>query len=105
MSTKVQKVMVQPITVIFKHFQAKQRVAVWLFDNDWMRLEGIIAGFDEFMNLVMDDAEEVHYKKNTRTVVRRKKLGRTLLKGDCISLIQAVTTPAPPAEQEDEPMA
>ncbi|KDO62426.1 hypothetical protein CISIN_1g0346511mg, partial [Citrus sinensis] len=23
-------------------------------------------GFDEYMNLVLDDAEEVHIKKNTR---------------------------------------
>ena len=40
-------------------------------------------GFDEFMNVVLDDAEEVDSKKSTR-----KALGRTLLKGDNITLIQ-----------------
>ena len=39
-------------------------------------------GFDEFMSLVLDDAEEVSIKKNTR-----KPLGRILLKGDNITLL------------------
>jgi small nuclear ribonucleoprotein E len=37
------------------------------------------------MNIVLDDAEEVHLKKDKQ----RKKIGRILLKGDNISLIQA----------------
>ena len=44
-----------------------------------------LKGFDEYMNLVLDDACEVHLKKNTRT-----PLGRILLKGDNITLIQQV---------------
>ena len=32
-----------------------------------------IKGFDEYMNLVLDDACEVHLKKNTRT-----NIGKTL---------------------------
>jgi hypothetical protein len=39
-------------------------------------------GFDEFMNVVLDDAEEVDTKKLTRV-----PLGRTLLKGDNITLM------------------
>uniref|UniRef100_A0A804UJN9 Small nuclear ribonucleoprotein E n=1 Tax=Zea mays TaxID=4577 RepID=A0A804UJN9_MAIZE len=39
-------------------------------------------GFDEYMNLVLDDAEEINVKKNTR-----KTLGRILLKGDNITLM------------------
>ena len=35
------------------------------------------------MNLVLDEAAEVHTKKNTE-----KKLGRIMLKGDSITLIQ-----------------
>ena len=42
-------------------------------------------GFDEYMNLVLDDACEIHRKKNVRT-----PLGRILLKGDNITLIQSV---------------
>ena len=41
--------------------------------------------FDEYMNLVLDDASEVNTKKQTRT-----KLGRILLKGDNITLMQNV---------------
>ncbi|MQL71820.1 hypothetical protein Taro_004144 [Colocasia esculenta] len=42
-----------------------------------------VQGFDEYMNLVLDDAEEVNVKKNIR-----KPLGRILLKGDNITLMQ-----------------
>ncbi|KAJ1960008.1 hypothetical protein GGI12_004037 [Dipsacomyces acuminosporus] len=83
MSTKVQKVMVKPINVIFKFLQSKERVQVWLFDQKSMRLEGQILGFDEFMNVVLDDAVEIHTKKDTR-----KTLGRIMLKGDNITLIR-----------------
>uniref|UniRef100_A0A453RYM9 Sm protein E n=1 Tax=Aegilops tauschii subsp. strangulata TaxID=200361 RepID=A0A453RYM9_AEGTS len=41
-----------------------------------------VAGFDEYMNLVLEDAEEINIKKNTR-----KSLGRILLKGDNITLM------------------
>ncbi|KAF3975069.1 hypothetical protein CMV_001641 [Castanea mollissima] len=62
-STKVQRIMTQPINLIF-------------------RIEGRIIGFDEYMNLVLDDAEEVNVKKKSR-----KSLGRILLKGDNITLM------------------
>lgn len=42
-------------------------------------------GFDEYMNLVLDEAEEVSIKRETR-----KPLGRILLKGDNITLMHAV---------------
>ena len=44
-----------------------------------------IKGFDEFMNLVLDEAEEVSVKRASR-----KPLGRLMLKGDAITLIQEV---------------
>uniref|UniRef100_A0A673WRP4 Small nuclear ribonucleoprotein E n=1 Tax=Salmo trutta TaxID=8032 RepID=A0A673WRP4_SALTR len=61
---KVQKVMVQPIVSFYQH-----------------------CGFDEYMNLVLDDAEEVHMKTKNR-----KPLGRIMLKGDNITLLQSVAT-------------
>lgn len=42
-----------------------------------------VQGFDEYMNLVLDEAEEVSVKRETR-----KPLGRILLKGDNITLMQ-----------------
>ena len=69
----------------------KTRVQIWLFENTDMRIEGRIIvsalspsmlgclprrwltaerlawqGFDEYMNLVLDDAEELSIKKKTR---------------------------------------
>ncbi|XP_041452745.1 small nuclear ribonucleoprotein E-like [Lytechinus pictus] len=82
---KVQKVMVQPINLIFRYLQNRSRVQIWLYDQSNLRIEGHIIGFDEYMNVVLDDAEEYHKKNKTR-----KPLGRILLKGDNITLIQNV---------------
>ncbi|CEG62982.1 hypothetical protein CU097_004972 [Rhizopus azygosporus] len=84
MSSKVQKIMVQPINLIFRYLQNKSRVQIWLFEKTDLRIEGQIIGFDEFMNLVLEAAEEVDVKNQTRV-----KIGRILLKGDNITLIQA----------------
>ncbi|KAG8371902.1 hypothetical protein BUALT_Bualt12G0011200 [Buddleja alternifolia] len=61
---------------------SKARIQIWLFEQKDVRIEGRIIGFDEYMNLVLDDAEEVNVKKNSR-----KQLGRILLKGDNITLM------------------
>lgn len=83
-----------PITIqfmIFKFFQTKSRVEVWLHENNDMRIEGqiivskvelIFQGFDEFMNTVLEDAVEVNVKGDTR-----RKIGKICLKGDNIALI------------------
>jgi len=81
---KVQKVMVQPINLIFRYLQNRSRIQVWLYEQCNLRIEGCIVGFDEYMNLVLDEAEEVHMKTKNR-----KTLGRIMLKGDNITLIQA----------------
>lgn len=47
-------------------------------------------GFDEFMNLVIDDAVEVTIEKKDGTPEERRKIGQILLKGDNISLIQQI---------------
>ncbi|THH01521.1 hypothetical protein EW026_g1199 [Hermanssonia centrifuga] len=138
MSGRQQRVMVQPINVIFKNLQQKTKVVIWLYDNIEMRIEGriivrvpypiathlgvefqnegvgdlsdaihgrymlpcpvisvvfcdsrcdiLLIGFDEFMNVVVDEATEV-YVKDAKP---RRELGRILLKGDNITLIQQV---------------
>uniref|UniRef100_A0A0D3GWD6 Small nuclear ribonucleoprotein E n=1 Tax=Oryza barthii TaxID=65489 RepID=A0A0D3GWD6_9ORYZ len=78
-STKVQRIMTQPI---------KARIQIWLFEQKDLRIEGRIIGFDEYMNLVLDDAEEINVKKDTR-----KSLGRILLKGDNITLMMNTDMP------------
>ncbi|KAF8602689.1 Sm-like ribonucleoprotein [Ceratobasidium sp. AG-I] len=84
MSGRQQRVMVQPINVIFRNLQQKTKVVVWLYDNVEMRIHGRIIGFDEFMNVVIDEAEEVY----TKDAKPRRSIGRILLKGDNITLIQ-----------------
>ncbi|NWR47486.1 RUXE protein, partial [Regulus satrapa] len=49
----------------------RSRIQVWLYEQVNMRIEGCIIGFDEYMNLVLDDAEEIHSKTKSR-----KQLGR-----------------------------
>eukprot|EP00179_Madagascaria_erythrocladioides_P009925 CAMPEP_0198326824 /NCGR_PEP_ID=MMETSP1450-20131203/14245_1 /TAXON_ID=753684 ORGANISM="Madagascaria erythrocladiodes, Strain CCMP3234" /NCGR_SAMPLE_ID=MMETSP1450 /ASSEMBLY_ACC=CAM_ASM_001115 /LENGTH=88 /DNA_ID=CAMNT_0044030823 /DNA_START=64 /DNA_END=330 /DNA_ORIENTATION=- len=86
MSRRSQKIMTQPITLIFRFLQNKTRVEIWLHDQVDIRMQGKIIGFDEYMNVVLDDAVEVNAKRKTTT-----KLGRTLLKGDAITLIMPST--------------
>ncbi|OEH80102.1 small nuclear ribonucleoprotein [Cyclospora cayetanensis] len=92
---KLQKIMTQPINLIFRFFTNKSRVQLWLYEQPDLRIEGRImvsldlaqmacGGFDEYMNMVLDDAEEIQLKKNTRVFV-----GRILLKGENISLIMS----------------
>jgi len=46
-------------------------------------IEGQIIGFDEYMNMTLDDAAEVDTKTGKKVDV-----GRILLKGDAITLLQ-----------------
>ncbi|ETW55648.1 hypothetical protein PFUGPA_02413 [Plasmodium falciparum Palo Alto/Uganda] len=70
---------------IFRFFTNKTVVQIWLYDKPDMRIEGIILGFDEYMNMVLDQTKEISVKKNTK-----KELGKILLKGDTITLIMEV---------------
>ena len=72
--------------LIFRFLQSQQKIQIWLYDHNDVRIEGRLIGFDEYMNLVLDEAEEVYVKKQTK-----KALGRILLKGDNISLMTAAT--------------
>lgn len=74
--------MTLPINLIFRFLQNGTRVVIWLYDRSDMRIEGKIIGFDEYMNVVLDEAEEVRIKAKTRRTV-----GRIMLKGDNISVI------------------
>ncbi|KAK2076902.1 hypothetical protein QBZ16_005130 [Prototheca wickerhamii] len=84
MAPRVKRIMTQPINLIFRFLQSRQKIQIWLYDHNDLRLEGRIIGFDEYMNLVLDEAEELSVKRQTR-----KPLGRILLKGDNITLMQA----------------
>lgn len=86
------KVLLPPINFIFKLLQQRSTVSIWLYEQLAIRIEGKIRvsrsrtksqasiadlwtqGFDEFMNLVIDDAVEV--KQATKTdEEKRRELG------------------------------
>ncbi|KAI0165524.1 small nuclear ribonucleoprotein E [Xylariaceae sp. FL1272] len=82
------KVLLPPINFIFKLLQTHAPVKIWLYEQLSTRIEGKIRGFDEFMNLVIDDAVEVKQGSKTNPKEIRRNLGQILLKGDNVSLIQ-----------------
>ncbi|KAI8865299.1 hypothetical protein GQ42DRAFT_129658, partial [Ramicandelaber brevisporus] len=65
------KQLILPIDLTFKLLQRKARVEVWLYERAGTRLEGTLLGFDEYMNMVLDDAVEVAAKSGAR-----RQLGR-----------------------------
>lgn len=81
------RTMVHPINIIYRYLKEQKRVVVWLYENRDTRLSGRLLGFDEFMNVVLDDVEEVSVRAGSR-----KPLGRLMLKGDSISLIHEEKT-------------
>ncbi|KHJ76668.1 hypothetical protein OESDEN_23712 [Oesophagostomum dentatum] len=48
---KVQKVMVQPINLIFRYLQNRTRIQIWLYEDVTHRIEGYIIGRFELLPL------------------------------------------------------
>ena len=48
------------------------------------RIEGRIAGFDDYANIVLNDAKECKFK----VPAQERPLGRILIRGDNVALIQ-----------------
>lgn len=75
------KVLLPPINFIFKLLQQRNTVQIWLFEQVGSRIEGKIRGFDEFMNLVVDDAVEVKQPGKGQTTEdvkgQRRELGES----------------------------
>lgn len=88
------KVLLPPINFIFKLLQQQTPVEIWLAQQDETRIEGKIRvrscpqrrastsgltksqGFDEFMNMVIDDAIEVPQATKAKPVPGpRRELG------------------------------
>ncbi len=86
MAKKNQPKNYNPLAVVFKFLQSKARVEIWLFDNSEFRLEGKILGFDEYMNIVMDETYEIKTKSK-----ESRPLGKILIKGENVTLVRAVS--------------
>ena len=81
----VQRTIVKPVNYLFQLFKSKTKVEIWLFENDETVFQGIIYGFDEYMNMVLYEAEEINKKKGTKI-----SHGKIMLKGDNITLVRAI---------------
>ncbi|RNC50104.1 small nuclear ribonucleoprotein Sm-E, partial [Trypanosoma cruzi] len=79
------KQMVKPTSIVHRYMTEGQRVCVWLVHDTKMKIEGVILGYDEFMNVVLGDASEVHHK--TKEVVH---VGKILLRSDNIGVIHPI---------------
>lgn len=92
MSTNKNRQVVPPINCIFNYLQQQTPVSIWLYEQVGYRIRGKIRGFDEFMNIVIDDAYQVPINKETgkEDIGKSESLGRILLKGDNITLITSV---------------
>ena len=79
------KLLIKPSNVIHRLVQNAEKVCVWLTNDNHCNIQGTIIGYDEFMNLVIENAVEVELKTNTSN-----PLGRILLKGENVGLIHVV---------------
>ena len=101
---------VQPIYLLFKLLQNKTPVQVWLYECPKIRLEGIVLGFDEFMNVVLGNVHEIRQtskgrnahddseqhsdtnEENDNRWTKREFIGeRIMLRGDNITLIRSLS--------------
>ncbi|XP_012862197.1 small nuclear ribonucleoprotein E-like [Echinops telfairi] len=82
---KVEKVMVQ-LVVSYAAKRKRSWIQVWLYEQVTMQREGCLLGFDECMDLVLGDAEEIHSKTKSR-----KQLGRIMRKGDHITRLLSLS--------------
>ena len=76
------KAIILPVKFILNLAKKREKVCIWLFENTSMKIEGVLTGFDNFLNVTLIDAEEVYVKTNSRI-----KIGNILLKGENISVI------------------
>lgn len=92
MSSNKTKGVVPPINCIFDYLQQQTTVTFWLYEQTGIRIRGKISGFDEFMNIVIDDAIQIPVNNVTgvEDMSKSKNLGKIMLKGDNITLMTSV---------------
>ena len=61
-----QRTIIKPVNYLFQLFKSKTKVEIWLFEDDETIFQGLIYGFDEYMNMVLYEAEEINKKKRNK---------------------------------------
>lgn len=86
------RVVIPPVNCLFNYLQQQATLSIWLYEQVGYRIQGKICGFDEFMNVVIEDAIQVPVDPKTggESLEQGVKLGRILLKGDNITLMTTV---------------
>jgi small nuclear ribonucleoprotein E len=79
------KLLEPPLHILFGYLKEEKRIRIHLNQNNKMVIEGKIVGFDEFMNIVLQDAVEVYLNNGSQI-----HLGTTLLRGECVGIVHAV---------------
>lgn len=98
MDSQQLKLSIPPVNLIFKLFQRQCLVNIWLYEQTKSRIQGKIAGFDEYMNIVVRDAiqlsdltsETPDDENDKENEPSQKALGDILLKGDNICFISSI---------------
>lgn len=77
----------KPAASFAEYATQRKPVRIFLHERPNIAIDAIMLGVDEFMNLVLDRAVEVHLKNNTTT-----PLGKMMLKSDCIAIVAERST-------------
>jgi len=77
--------MTQPINLIYRYLISEKRITVYFKTNTFIQIRGKLIGFDEYMNLVMDNTELKDLKWN-----RTYTIGLCMIKGHEIVEIKNV---------------
>lgn len=80
---------VVPVQQLAELVRRRARVEVWLYENTRYSLQGTLRGFDEYLNLVLEDTTELWSASATRKA-QITALGTVLLKGENVVLLRAL---------------
>jgi small nuclear ribonucleoprotein E len=94
MSVQDRNSRVVPIQYLAELVRRRARVEVWLYENTRFCLQGTLRGFDDHINLVLEDVTELWSASVTRKAQIRA-LGTVLLKGENLVLLRALEIVAP----------
>ncbi|ELP89788.1 hypothetical protein EIN_425100 [Entamoeba invadens IP1] len=85
MDNRAKRAMLAPVRYYADLIRNKQKVTIWLYENTAMKIEGRITAFDTYMNITLEQAEEVYVKTSNR-----RSIGNIMLKGDNIAVVQKI---------------
>jgi small nuclear ribonucleoprotein E len=83
----MQQTIRKPLNAVFDFLKDKSRVEVWLQHDNHTRIEGVLVGYDEFFNIILEDAVEHNTRRPNEPGF---PLGKLILKGDTVGLVHRI---------------